>query len=50
MAKKDIIKRKKGEVIYEAKIDDDDFKNQINVKIILAIVIIGIVLFSILFL
>ena len=50
MAKKDIIKRKKGEVIHEAKIDGNDLKNQFDVKIILAVVLIGIVLFSILFL
>lgn len=50
MAKKDIIKRKKGEVIHEAKIEGNDFNNQFNIKIILGLILIGVVVFSILFL
>lgn len=50
MTKKDIIKVKKGEVIHEAKIDGEQYNDQTNLKIILGVVLIGVVLFSILFL
>lgn len=49
MAKKDIIKRKKGEIIHEAKIDCKDFNSGFNVKTILVVILLGVVLFSILF-
>lgn len=49
MSKKDITKRKKGEVIYDAKIEGqvNDLKNY---KIILATILFIVVLFVVLFL
>ena len=49
MAKKDIIKRKKGEIIHEAKIEEKEFNNQFKIKIGLILILIGVVLFSMLF-
>lgn len=49
MTKKDIVNKKKGEVIYEAKIDND-YKKENNLKIILGVILLGIVIFSMLFL
>jgi len=49
MAKKDITKRKKGEVIHEAKIEGNEFNNKFDIKIILCVILIGVVLFGILF-
>lgn len=48
MAKKDIIKRKKGEVIYDAKIEGQDIKFK-NYKLILAAVLFSIVLLILIF-
>lgn len=50
MARKDIMKKKKGEVIYEAQIDGKDVNKTDNVKIILGVLLLGIALFSMLFL
>lgn len=49
MAKKDIIKKKKDEVIYDAKIDGDN-NNFYSPKIILMTILFVVVLFVILFL
>jgi len=49
MAKKDIIKRKKNEIIHDAKIDNDEGLLK-NYKIVLATVIFILILFTILFL
>ena len=49
MSKQDIIKKKKGEVIHEAKIDGDNTRNDYDFKIIIAIIVV-LVLFGILFL
>lgn len=49
MAKKDIIKRKKGEVIYDAKIEGQETGLK-DYKIILAVILFIIILFAILFL
>ena len=49
MTKKDIINKKKGEIIHEAKIDNE-FKKENNFKIILVILLLGVTIFSMLFL
>jgi len=49
MAKKDIIKRKKNEIIHDAKIDGEEVFLK-NYKIVFATVIFVLILFTILFL
>lgn len=49
MAKKDIVKRKKDEVIYDAKIEGQEVGFE-NYKVILATILFIVVLFVILFL
>lgn len=49
MAKKDIIKKKKGETIHEAKLDNNGLQKENIMKIVLAALVLCVVLFSILF-
>lgn len=49
MTKKDIVNKKKDEVIYEAKIDNN-LKKENNLKIILCVLLLVLVIFGILFL
>ena len=42
--------KKKNEVIYEAKIEDNNFKTNKNLKSILVVILITLIIFSILFL
>lgn len=50
MAKKDITKKKKNEVIHDAVLDNNDFQKEIIIKVILGVLVFCVVLFSILFL
>ena len=49
MANKNIAKKKKGETIHEAKLDDKNLQRENIMKIILAVLVLCLALFSILF-
>lgn len=50
MSKKDITKKKKNEVIYDAVIDKNGLEKEMIIKIVLGVLVFCAVLFSILFL
>ena len=49
MANKNITKKKKGETIHEAKLDDKSLQRENIIKIVLASLVLCVALFSILF-
>jgi len=49
MAKRDITKKKKGETIHEAKLDNSSLQRENIIKIVLAVLVLCLALFSILF-
>ncbi len=49
MANNNITKKKKGETIYEAKLDDRSMQRENIMKIVLAVLVLCVALFSVLF-